>query len=153
MSFRFRALPLLALIGTLAACGKTEKAPDADSLAKANAPAPVAPAPVSVKDIDLGRSINPDKSINDHADAFKSRDTMYISVRTDGVGDAVLAVRWSTAAGKLIDSSSQPITGAGEARTEFHIMKKSAWPAGDYQVDVLLNGVSAGSKPFTVKRP
>lgn len=153
MSIRFRILPALALMGSLAACGKTEKAPDADSMAAANAPAPVAPAPVSVKDLDIGKSINADKSINDHSATFGPRDTMYVSVRTDGVGDATLGVRWSTKAGKLVDSSSQPITGSGEARTEFHVMKKTAWPVGEYQVDVMLNGVAAGSKSYEIKRP
>ncbi|MES2124414.1 MAG: hypothetical protein V4503_06965 [Gemmatimonadota bacterium] len=153
MSFRFRILPAIALAATLAACGKTDKAPDADSMAAANAPAPVAPAPVAVKDIDIGKSLNADKSINDHATTFGPRDTMYVSVRTDGVGDGTLSAHWSTKAGKLVDSSSQPITSSGESRTEFHVMKKSAWPVGEYQVDVMLNGVSAGSKTYEVKRP
>lgn len=151
--FRFRALPVIALAVTLVACGKKEALPNADSAAAANAPAPVAPAPVAVKNIDIGKSLNADKSINDNTGNFGMRDTMYLSVQTDGVGDATIGVRWATEAGTLVDSSSQTIASTGEARSEFHITKKGLWPVGNYQVDVMLNGVVAGTKKFEVKRP
>lgn len=153
MSFRFRAVPIFALAVSMLACG-TKKGPDADSAAAANAPLPVAPAAVSVKNVNLGKSILADKSIGDNTATFGPHDTMYVSVETDGVGAGVIGVRWATKAGVLVDSSSQPISSTGEARTEFHVMKKKGmWPAGEYQVDVMLNGVSAGTKPFDVKNP
>lgn len=153
MRFHIRALSILAIAATVAACGKKDKAPDADSMAAANAPPPIAPAPVSVKNLDLGKSLNADKSIGDNTGNFGPRDTIYLSVQTDGVGDAKIGVHWATEAGTLVDSSTQSITSNGEARTEFHIMKKSAWPVGNYQVDVTLNGIAAGSKKYEVKRP
>ncbi len=153
MPFRFRALPLLALAVTIGACGKKESVPNADSAAAANAPPPVAPAPVMVKNIDLGKSINDDKGIKDNSDSFGQRDTMFVSVQTDGVGNGVVAVRWSTEAGKLIDSTSQPVTANGESRTLFSAVQKKPWATGKYQVDVTLNGVAAGSKKFEIKRP
>lgn len=153
MRINLRVLPLIAVAALMIGCGKKEKAPDADSMAAANAPAPIAPAPVSVKNLDLGKSLNADKSINDNTGNFGPRDTMYLSVQTDGVGDATIGVRWATEAGTLVDSSSQTLASNGEARTEFHVMKKSAWPVGNYQVDVTLNGVAAGTKKYEVKRP
>lgn len=152
MSLSMRTLAQVALAATLVACGSQKKAPDADSMAAANAPPPVAPPVVSVKNVDLGKSLNADKSINDNTGTFGQRDTMYVAVKTDGVGPALIGVRWATEAGKLVDSTSQSMNSNGEAWTEFHVMKKSPWPAGNYQVDVTLNGVAAGTKKFEVKR-
>jgi DNA-binding transcriptional regulator LsrR (DeoR family) len=153
MSYRLRVLPLLALAVTIGACAKKETPPNADSAAAANAPPPVAPAPVMVKNIDLGKSLSDYKGIKDHSETFSQRDTMFVSVQTDGVGAGVVAVRWSTEAGKLIDSTSQSITANGESRTVFFAAQKKPWATGKYQLDVTLNGVSAGSKKFEIKRP
>jgi len=43
------------------------------------------------------------------------------------------------------------VTYSGTTATEFHILKKTAWPKGKYTVDVSLNGVSAGTKDLEVK--
>jgi len=36
--------------------------------------------------------------------------------------------------------------------TEFHISKPGGWPEGDYKVEVMLNGASAGTKSFKVSK-
>ncbi|MGH9201299.1 MAG: hypothetical protein ACRD2A_08695 [Vicinamibacterales bacterium] len=109
---------------------------------------------VEVEAIDIGRSLNADKSINDNTTSFKPNDTIYASVKTDGSSSsAQLKVRWTFADGQLVDESTQTISPTGEARTEFHIAKPDGWPVGGYKVEVFLNGQSAGTKEFEVERP
>jgi hypothetical protein len=109
---------------------------------------------VEVEEIDIGRSVNPDKSIGDNTTSFKPNDTVYVSVKTDGsAASAQLRARWTYSDGQVVDESTQTISPNGEARTEFHIAKPDGLPPGKYKVEVLLNGQSAGSKDFDVERP
>jgi len=110
----------------------------------------LAPA-VSVSDIDLGRSLNPDRSIADNAASFKPSDTIYISVATEGsASSATLTAKWTYEDGQTVDQSTQTISPTGPARTEFHISKPDGWPVGKYTVQVMLNGALAGTKEFEV---
>jgi hypothetical protein len=109
---------------------------------------------VEVEEIDIGRSLNTDKSIGDNATSFKPNDTIYLSVKTDGSSaSAQLKTRWLYADGQLVNESTQTIAPNGEARTEFHISKPDGLPPGKYKVEVFLNGQSAGTKEFEVEGP
>jgi hypothetical protein len=110
----------------------------------------LAPA-VSVSNIDLGRSLNADRSIADNATSFKPTDTIYISVSTAGSApSATLTAKWTFQDGQTVDESTQTISPTGPARTEFHISKPDGWPVGKYTVEVMLNGTLAGTKEFEV---
>jgi hypothetical protein len=50
-----------------------------------------------------------------------------------------------------VNESNRDISTTGDANHEFHITKATAWPKGDYKVEILLDGVSAGTNDFTVK--
>jgi len=106
---------------------------------------------VTVSDVDLGRSLNPDRSIDDDTTSFKPSDTIYASVETDGTApDATLTARWTYQDGQTVNESSQPVPAKDDARTEFHIAKPDGWPTGKYKVDILLNGNKADTKDFEV---
>jgi len=105
-----------------------------------------------VTQIDLGRSLNADKTINDNTDSFKPADTIYASVATEGSAAATLTARWTYQDGQVVDESRQTIAPTGNARTEFHISRPDGWPAGKYKVDILLNGSSASTRDFEVQR-
>jgi hypothetical protein len=108
---------------------------------------------IQVEEIDIGRSVNTDKSIGDNTSSFKPNDTVYVSVKTDGSApSAQLRARWTYADGQVVDESTQTISPTGEARTEFHIAKPDGLPAGKYKVEVFLNGQAAGNKEFEVER-
>jgi hypothetical protein len=115
-------------------------------------PGPAASAGVKVTDIEVGRSVAPDKTIADETDSFRPNDTIYLSVKTDGSGpSATLTARWTYEDGQLVDESRQDVVASGaSAVTEFHLSKPDGWPAGEYMVEVLLNGTPAGSKDFKV---
>ena len=107
---------------------------------------------VKVTDIDVGRSLAADKTIAEKADTFRPADTFYLSVKTDGSGpSATLTARWTYEDGQVVDESTQSIAPTGGASaTEFHLAKPDGWPAGEYRVEVLLNGASAGTREFKV---
>ena len=132
---------LLALLAVTAllGCSKSGKQPAA------------APAGVSVADIEIGRSVGADKTIADKTDSFGSGDTIYVSVKTVGSApSATLTARWTYQDGQVVDDSSQTISPSASAVSEFHVAKPDGWPSGSYQVEVLLNGTSAGTKKFKV---
>lgn len=151
MHRHFTAARLLPLTFALAifACKKQEAVP-VDTTTMAPAPAP-APAALKVSGVETGKGLNADKTIKDDARDFGVRDTIYASVKTEGAGSGKLSAKWTFQGGKVVNESTQDISTTGEANHEFHIMKATAWPKGDYKVEIMLDGVSAGSKDFTVK--
>ena len=110
-----------------------------------------APAGVRVAGIDVGRSIGADKAIADKTDSFGASDTVYVSVKTEGSApSATLTARWTYQDGQVVDDSTQTISPSGAEVSEFHVAKPDGWPSGSYQVEILLNGASAGTKKFKV---
>jgi ABC-type oligopeptide transport system substrate-binding subunit len=108
---------------------------------------------VRVSQIDMGRSLNADKSINDNTDSFKPNDAIYASIVTEGsAATATLKARWTYQDGQVVNESTQTITPTGNARTEFHISKPDGWPTGKYKLEAFLNGSSSATKDFEVAR-
>jgi hypothetical protein len=144
----------LLMLGALAACNKKNDTTVTDTTSAGTTTATVAvdTSPLRVSDIQTGKAVGSDNKIGDQTTSFAVRDTMYVSVITDGAAkDAKLTAKW-TFNGKPVSEDSQTISPTGgTTATEFHISKKTAWPKGKYKVDVSLNGVSAGSKDLEVK--
>jgi len=108
---------------------------------------------VRVSQIDMGRSLTADKTINDKTDSFKPTDTIYASILTEGAAPAAtLKARWTYQDGQAVKESTQTIAPTGDARTEFHISKPDGWPTGKYKLEVFLNDSSAATKDFEVQR-
>jgi len=108
---------------------------------------------VRVSHIDMGRSLNADKTINDKTDSFKPNDAIYASIATEGsAATAAVKARWTYQDGQVVNESTQTITPTGNARTEFHISKPDGWPTGKYKLEIFLNGSSSASKDFEVGR-
>ena len=108
---------------------------------------------VRVSQIDLGRSLNADKTINDNTDSFKPNDAIYASIATEGsAATATLKARWTYHDGQVVVESTQTITPTGNARTEFHISKPDGWPTGKYKLEAFVNGSSSATKDFEVAR-
>jgi len=151
-------LLVAALVGLgLAGCGKKEPpappAASAPSAAPAPAPAPEV-KPVFVKLITLGNALAADKKVAAPLESFAPKDTIYASIETEGKGKAALKAVWTFKKGDktaTVSDTSQDIDAAGPAVTEFHIAKPDGWPAGTYEVEIFLNGASAGKKAFAVK--
>lgn len=127
------------------ACKKPAPAPEAPP----PAPAPAAAA-VQVTEVQLGSAIGADQRVTAAGTVFKPTDTIYASVVTTGSAPrAVVTARFTYQDGQVVHESSQELSGAGV--TEFHISKPDGWPAGDYTLDVLLDGTSTGTHSFKVE--
>ena len=145
----------LLLTAALAACNKKNDATVSDTTSLGTSTSTVAldTAPIRVSDIQVGKGVGSDRKIGNQTTSFGVRDTMYVAVITDGAArDAKLSTKWTYNDRQVVDESSQTISPAGgETATEFHVTKKTAWPKGKYKVEVMLNGVSAGTKDLDVK--
>ena len=105
---------------------------------------------LEVIDVALGRSIGADKKVVDELGAFAPGDTIYATVETEGADSGTLAVRWTFEDGQVVDESSHPI-GGGAQVSEFHVSKPDGWPAGHYEVVILLNGQEVDRRGFDVE--
>lgn len=152
---RLQYFALAGIALTSAACSKKDKSPPAEtSTTSAPAPAPETPAkPVfMVVGVDVGRRIDADKKVTEPTSTFGRRDTIYASVNTVGAtNDAKVAAKWTFQTGQVVDSSEQTISPTGAAHTEFHISKRTPWPAGKYRLEIFLNGTSNSVKEVEVK--
>lgn len=153
----FATLLVAAVLGLgLTACGKKEQPAPAPT--PAPAPAPVVQdatnVPVSVKAITLGNAIGDTKQVTAAMESFGAKDTIHAVVETIGSGKASLKAVWTFHKGDKtapVNEATQEIDATGPANSEFHISKPDGWPVGDYQVEIFLNGASAGVKKFSVK--
>jgi hypothetical protein len=102
-----------------------------------------------VADIQVGRSLNADNSIREHATTFTPRDSIYVSVITAGKGSATLSVRW-TLRDRVLDESKKQVEYTNTAATDFGLKSGWGFPKGEYTADVFLDGQPAGSRKFTV---
>ena len=136
-------------------CGSSDErssTPPATPQARPAAPQTPPAAGVRVTGIELGRTVNPDKTVHDVSLMFKSGDTVYASVKVEGdAANLPVAGRFTGADGKVVDESTQQLTVTKEAVTEFHAAKPGGWSAGRYNFEVQLDGRPAGTKSFEVE--
>ena len=142
------ALSLAALLTGAACRGKADAPPTTST------PPATTGTALAVSGIDVGRTLNPDKTIGDNTATFKPMDTIYVSVATNGTSSgANLSARFTYGAdGQVVKDESRQIAPSGAAQTEFHIAKPDGWPEGQYKVEVSINGTPAGTKSFEVRK-
>jgi hypothetical protein len=102
-----------------------------------------------VADIQLGRSLNADNSVREHATAFTPKDSIYLSVLTTGRGSATLSVRWSLGS-RVLDEAKKPVSYSDAAATDFGLKSGWGFPKGDYTAEVFMDGQPVGSRKFRV---
>jgi hypothetical protein len=145
-------LSLLVLSG----CKKEQPPPPPPPPPVAQTPPPPPPAPFRVTVLQLGKGIQPDNTVQTPTNAFGPKDTIYLSVTSEGMApQAVLATRWTFGPKDvLVHEESKTISPPSDKtmRTEFHISKPSGWPPGDYKVALSVDGKPAQIQSFTVAR-
>ena len=152
----------LAAVLTIAACNKSpENAPPPATTTPPPAPATVSTPPpaatpaqqgVSVTSVDLGTAVGADQKVTSPTTTFSPKDTIYAAVSTTGAAaNATLGAKWTYQDGQTVNDSSQTIAPTGPAVTTFHISKPDGWPAGNYKVEISLDGNMVSSKDFSVK--
>ena len=151
---RFRiAFALCAIVLVAGACKKREQP------ATSTAPEPGAPgitytapaAAVRVTEVQVGKSLGPDKKVSAASDTFAPKDTIFASVSTEGSGTATVHAKWTFQDGQVVKEDSRSISPTGPAVTEFSIQKPGGWPKGNYKVEISLDGTPAATKEFRVE--
>ncbi|HTI05551.1 MAG TPA: hypothetical protein VL549_09560 [Gemmatimonadales bacterium] len=106
-------------------------------------------AVVAVTDIDLGRSLKSDRTIDDHASNFRPSDIVYVTVGTKGEGTGTVKARWIYGDNREIATQTRDI-GPDDRRVTFQLSQPNGLAKGDYKVEISLNDVSQGGKSFSV---
>ena len=110
---------------------------------------------VKVGTITLGRAIAPDGMIvpDSATSLFWTTDTFYASVATSGSApSATLKARWVNSDGAVVSESEKTLSPQGPMVTAFQASPPSdRWPAGDYKVEVFLNGVSVATRDLNAR--
>ena len=154
-SSRTRLLALALAIGA-AACAKNDDAATTDNVAAGTvdsaADSATAAGAFRVADVEIGKSVNEDKTIKDGTDDFGVRDTIYASVKTSGTAaNATLVARWSYQDNQVVEEQSQTLNATGDMITSFRLTKPTAWPKGNYKLTILLNGAEVETEDFEIK--
>lgn len=104
--------------------------------------------PLQLANIQVGRSLNQDRSIASITTLFKPSETVYVAVQTTA-GKGTISVKWKFGS-QVIDEPSKAVSYNGPASTEFHMQNSGGFPPGDYSVDVFIDGVQVGTRAFKV---
>lgn len=163
---KFAALPL-ALVAAFALSACKDKTPEPMMPEQPAPTTPITPATpqpvvdkaadaamgeVSVTDVKLGKAIDADQRVTSPTEMFAPQDTIYASVMTNGSAEQVtLSARWLYDGDQEVNESSETIAPTGPATTTFHIEKNDGWPAGDYSVEISLDGEVVKRHAFTVR--
>lgn len=145
------AFALLAAAGT--SCARKEPPAPAPAAAVPTAAPipPTAPPSAHVTDVQIGRELGPDKRVKLPMEVFRARDTIFVSVATDGgVPSTTLHVKWTYQDGQTVKEDSRTIDSTAPAATEFSIQKPGGWPKGEYKVEVSIAGQPPSTKTFRV---
>ena len=167
---RRRRLALLSAMlaaMVLSGCGRHEEAvspipttppPSATALAPLSGSAvPLAMAlsnpasGLSFSVVELGRATDAEHRIRTAVSHFAPTDTIHAAVETMGSGEATLSVVWIYQDGKVVQQESRSIKTTGPRATEFALAKPEGLAAGDYTLQISLNGNPVDSKDFSVK--
>ncbi|NUS38595.1 MAG: hypothetical protein HOQ02_06180 [Lysobacter sp.] len=110
---------------------------------------PPATSPI-VSGVDLGSAVGGDNKVTKPSTSFAKTDTIHASVATNGSKASTVTARWTFQDGQVVHSEDKSIA-AGAQVTDFSISKPDGWPAGDYKLEVLVDGNVAQTKDFKVK--
>ena len=137
-------LAALALVAVLGACRARDAGPSPE-------PSPTLRSDVSVTEITLGSAIGSDRRVKQAGDTFAPSETVYASVVTQGAGGrGRLQARWTDQAGKVVAESAVDIAPDTTTVSEFHISRPNGLAPGAYQVEIFMDGASAGKRSFSV---
>lgn len=142
-----KRLCCLGLMAVLVGCRAGDRSPDPGP-----SPSPTLRADVSVSEISLGRALETSRRVTQPREDFAPADTVYASVVTDGSARrALLKARWTYQTSEVVSESSLEIAPSGVTVSEFHVSRPEGLTRGRYQVEIFLDGASAGKRGFSVQ--
>jgi hypothetical protein len=147
-SHRWAYLVVVACL--LSACQKKEGTNRPD----AGAPAPPREQ-ARLTEVRLGHGVNSAHQVEQPADEFAPRDTIWASVKTESTPpETQILARWVYTEGgqeQIVAEDTHTTAQAGTGYTSFFAINPSAWPAGSYELRVGLDGEIKDTKKFSVK--
>jgi len=118
----------------------------------AASPSPTLRSDVSVTEISLGRALETNRRVAQSLEIFAPADTVYASIVMEGSArHALLTARWTYQDSEVVSESSLDIAPSGSTASEFHISRPEGLPRGRYQVEIFMDGASAGKRGFAVQ--
>lgn len=148
-SLWFLMIFVLALTVAFVGCGKKEEPKPAVQEVQ-TPPPPPSPA---IADVVLAKGFDAAWNAVDPTTTFKPKDRINALVKTVDAaqGNTVAATWWYVKTNQLIKSDTIALVQNGANNTQFFIERAKGWPAGDYRIDVTLNGGAPRQATFTVK--
>jgi len=107
-------------------------------------------APLKVSAIQLGKSLNSDNSVGNHATTFKPNDTVYAAVLTNESGSGTIETKWYYGSTR-VSEMKKDVSYHGEAATEFRFHNTAGFPPGAYRVEFFLDGQPVGERTFKIE--
>ena len=146
---------VLVVSASLAAFGCKKKEEAAVSMpppaAAATAPPADMPGGARIERVTTAKAVNADDSPGETSATFSKGDTVYVSMWTANapVGTEIKA-RWIGPDGTQFNEDRIVTDKAGDGYTSFYARNRNGWDAGNYRVEILLNGQPAGTAAFMV---
>lgn len=145
MSPSLLRLPIVVLALTLAGCS-SDSPGDAD-----NGNGRQETAGVRVAEVQMARS-DPNGEAVEPTNQFAPNDLITAVVLTHGHGRHLLSAHWAFGPERLpVHQETHEITPNAEAVFRFGITKADGFPAGDYEVEIRLDGQRATARRFRVE--
>jgi hypothetical protein len=137
----------LGLMAVLVGCQAGDRSPEPGP-----SPSPTLRADVRVTEISLGRALEDRRRVTQPREDFAPADTVYVSVVTDGSARrALLKATWTYQGSEVVSESSLDIAPNGVTVSEFHVSRPEGLARGRYQVEIFVDGASAGKRGFSVQ--
>ena len=107
-------------------------------------------APLKMSAIQLGKSLNSDNSVGNHATTFKPSDTVYAAVLTNESGAGAIEAKWYYGSTRVSEMKKE-VSYHGEAATEFRFHNTAGLPPGAYRVEFYIDGQPVGERTFKIE--
>jgi hypothetical protein len=141
----------LAAGGLVCACSRPDVAREAEiGAANVDSAAPAASATrLQVANVMIGKKVGARNLVTEPTFQFSPKDTVRISVATEGPGSGMLTAAWRSQGGEILQNTSEMSHAEGEA-TVFSLSQSKGLKPGTYKVVVFLDGDSVDTKVFVV---
>lgn len=149
------ALLLAGFGGESAAPAAGAEAPSTAADTGSAAAEPIAQLPqgsLEAVALEVGVALDADGRVAAVVERVRPGDAVHASLVTVGESKAaMLAIAWRDASGTEIDADERAITASGPAVHTFTRQLEGGWAPGRYEVEVRVDGESAGVRSFEVR--
>jgi hypothetical protein len=135
--------------------GRAAAAAVRDSAARADsARAAETSKTLKVTNVMIGKHIGEGDRVTEPTFLFDPADTVYVSIGTVGSPDsAKFEARWTNQRGERVDSVVKAIQPKGRENTALATSRAKGWAPGPYRITIYVDGDSADTKTFQVRKP